>query len=56
MREVMPSGVKHTDRALICLHGGGFNADSGSYSESIPVVGLTGVRVVSVLYRMAPEL
>ncbi len=43
------------DKVLICLHGGGFNADSGSYSESIPVAGLTGVRVVSVLYRLAPE-
>jgi acetyl esterase/lipase len=55
VREVLPSTIKHKDRVLICLHGGGFNADSGSYSESIPVAGLTGVRVVSVLYRLAPE-
>jgi len=55
VREVVPVTIKHQDRVLICLHGGGFNADSGSYSESIPVAGLTGVRVVSVLYRMAPE-
>ena len=55
VREVVPTTVKHKDRVLICLHGGGFNADSGSYSESIPVAGLTGVRVVSVLYRLAPE-
>jgi len=55
VREVVPATMKHKDRVLICLHGGGFNADSGSYSESIPVAGLTGVRVVSVLYRMAPE-
>ena len=55
VREVMPATIRHTDRVLICLHGGGFNADSGSYSESIPVAGLTGVRVVSVLYRLAPE-
>jgi monoterpene epsilon-lactone hydrolase len=55
VREVMPTTLKHSDRVLICLHGGGFNADSGSYSESIPVAGLTGVRVVSVLYRLAPE-
>ena len=54
VREVMPATIRHTDRVLICLHGGGFNADSGSYSESIPVAGLTGVRVVSVLYRLAP--
>ena len=55
VREVVPTTLKHKDRVLICLHGGGFNADSGSYSESIPVAGLAGVRVVSVLYRMAPE-
>lgn len=55
VRDVIPSKLQHTDRVLICLHGGGFNADSGSYSESIPVAGLTGTRVVSVLYRMAPE-
>jgi acetyl esterase/lipase len=55
VREVTPATLKHKDRVLICLHGGGFNADSGSYSESIPVAGLTGVRVVSVLYRLAPE-
>ena len=55
VHDVMPKNAKHTDRVLICLHGGGFNADSGSYSESIPVAGLTGTRVVSVLYRLAPE-
>ncbi len=45
----------HTDRVLICLHGGGFNSDSGSYTESIPIANLTRTRVVSVLYRLAPE-
>ncbi len=49
------NGQAHPDRVLICLHGGGFNADSGSYSESMPVAGLGRVRVVSVLYRLAPE-
>jgi monoterpene epsilon-lactone hydrolase len=48
-------GPVHTDRVLICLHGGGFNSDSGSYTESIPVANLTRTRVVSVLYRLAPE-
>jgi monoterpene epsilon-lactone hydrolase len=45
----------HTDRVLICLHGGGFNSDSGSYTESIPIANLTRTRVISVLYRLAPE-
>ena len=56
MHDVLPKdGQAHADRVLICLHGGGFNADSGSYSESLPVAGLGRVRVVSVLYRLAPE-
>jgi epsilon-lactone hydrolase len=42
-------------RLLINFHGGGFIVDSGSLSESIPIAGLTGIPVVSVLYRMAPE-
>ncbi|MDX6461561.1 MAG: epsilon-lactone hydrolase [Acidobacteriaceae bacterium] len=29
VREVVPTTIKHKDRVLICLHGGGFNADSG---------------------------
>lgn len=55
VREVTPAAMQHKDRVLLCLHGGGFNADAGSYSESIPVAGTAGVRVISVLYRLAPE-
>ena len=40
---------------LICVHGGGFNSDSGSLTESIPIANLTQTKVVSVLYRLAPE-
>lgn len=43
------------DRVLINLHGGGFNSDSGSLSETIPIANLTGIKVVAVLYRLAPE-
>ena len=49
----MPAGNR--DRVLMNLHGGGFNADSGSYAESIPIAGYTGIKVVAVLYRLAPE-
>ena len=45
----------NSNRVLICLHGGGFNSDSGSYTESIPIANLSRTRVVSVLYRLAPE-
>ena len=57
VHDVTPKEAKpaHPDRVLICLHGGGFDADSGSYSESIPVAALAGTRVVSLLYRLAPE-
>jgi monoterpene epsilon-lactone hydrolase len=48
------SAANH-DKILINLHGGGFNADSGSYSETIPIAGYTGIKVIAVLYRLAPE-
>jgi monoterpene epsilon-lactone hydrolase len=43
------------DRVLINVHGGGFNTDSGSLNESIPIANLTCTKVISVLYRLAPE-
>ncbi len=43
------------DRVLINLHGGGFNSDSGSLTETIPIANLTLIRVIAVLYRLAPE-
>src|ERR1700733_1177596 len=43
------------DHVLINLHGGGFTTDSGSLTESIPIANLTQTKVVSVLYRLAPE-
>jgi monoterpene epsilon-lactone hydrolase len=45
----------YKDRVLICLHGGGFDSDTGSYTEAIPIANLTRTRVVSVLYRLSPE-
>ena len=57
VRVVTPDnvGASNRDKVLINLHGGGFNADSGSYAESIPIAGYTGIKVVAVLYRLAPE-
>jgi acetyl esterase/lipase len=43
------------DRVMLNVHGGGFNSDSGSLVESIPMANLTKTKVVSVLYRLAPE-
>ena len=42
-------------KVLLNLHGGGFNSDSGSFTESIPIASYTGIKVVAVLYRLAPE-
>ena len=57
VRVVTPLSVAPAkrDRVLINLHGGGFNSDSGSLTESIPMANLTGAKVVAVLYRLAPE-
>jgi epsilon-lactone hydrolase len=54
---VTPEGMPaaNNDKVLINLHGGSFNADSGSYAESIPVAGYSKMKVVAVLYRLAPE-
>lgn len=54
---VTPDGMPEANRnkVLLNLHGGGFNADSGSYAESIPIASYTGIKVVAVLYRLAPE-
>lgn len=49
----MPDANK--DKVLLNLHGGGFNSDSGSYTESIPIASYTRIKVVAVLYRLAPE-
>ncbi|MBB5338484.1 alpha/beta hydrolase [Tunturiibacter gelidoferens] len=55
VRNILPLEDKHPDHVLINVHGGGFNSDSGSFTESIPIANLTHTRVVSVLYRLAPE-
>jgi acetyl esterase/lipase len=57
VRIVTPEGLPEAnkDKVLLNLHGGGFNSDSGSYTESIPIAFYTKIKVVAVLYRLAPE-
>jgi epsilon-lactone hydrolase len=57
VRNILPLDAApiHPDHVLINVHGGGFNSDSGSFTESIPIANLTHTRVVAVLYRLAPE-
>jgi monoterpene epsilon-lactone hydrolase len=57
VRIVTPEGMpeENKDKVLMNLHGGGFNSDSGSYTESIPIASYSKLKVVAVLYRLAPE-
>jgi acetyl esterase/lipase len=57
VREVTPDGLPdaNRDKVLLNLHGGGFDSDSGSYTESIPIAYYTKIKVVAALYRLAPE-
>jgi acetyl esterase/lipase len=49
------SGDVDRSRVLMNLHGGGFATDSGSLTENIPIAALSGLPVIAVLYRLAPE-
>jgi acetyl esterase/lipase len=55
VRIVTPVSEMLPDRVLLNLHGGGFNSDSGSWTETIPIANLAEIKVVAVLYRLAPE-
>ena len=50
-----PAAGVRSHAVLLDLHGGGFMVDSGSQTENIPIAALTGMKVVAVLYRLAPE-
>ncbi len=49
------AGSSDKKRVLLNLHGGGFQVDSGSLTETVPIAALTGIPVVAVRYRLAPE-
>jgi epsilon-lactone hydrolase len=52
---ITPLSTPENNRVLINLHGGGFNSDSGSLIEGVPIANLARIKVVSVYYRLAPE-
>ena len=52
---ITPLSAPENNRVLINLHGGGFNSDSGSLIEGVPIANLARIKVVSVYYRLAPE-
>jgi monoterpene epsilon-lactone hydrolase len=49
----IPAGK--SDRVLLNVHGGGFQADWGSIAETIPIASLTQTTVIAVLYRLSPD-
>ena len=56
VRRITPPDVTaNGGKVLLDLHGGGFDSDSGSYTESIPIAYYARVPVVAALYRLAPE-
>jgi dienelactone hydrolase len=62
-RWVPQAGTKERDSFMekmkatypVDVEDGGFTSDSGSLIESIPMAALTGTKVISVQYRLAPQ-
>lgn len=54
---VEPMGGVRDPRKLICLHGGAFmwGSGPGALLEAVPVAAVTGMQVLAVDYRLAPE-
>jgi acetyl esterase/lipase len=54
---VEPANGVRDSRRLICLHGGAFmwGSGPGALLEAVPVAAVTGMQVLSVDYRLAPE-
>lgn len=48
-----PEALK--SKVMINLHGGGFVIGSGALGEAIPIASETGIEVIAVDYRLAPE-
>jgi acetyl esterase/lipase len=48
-------GAVDKTRVLINVHGGGFAIDAGSLTENVPIAALSGIEVLAVRYRLAPE-
>jgi epsilon-lactone hydrolase len=57
VRRITPMTVPaaNAGKVLLDLHGGGFDSDSGSSTETIPIAYYAQVPVVAALYRLAPE-
>ena len=54
---ITPAAIPPENQALVLinLHGGGGTQDTGSLTESLPLANRAKIRVIAVLYRLAPE-
>jgi len=57
VHRVVPTAGGDETAVLICLHGGGFmwGAGAGTVLEAVPVAAASGMTVLAVEYRLAPE-
>jgi epsilon-lactone hydrolase len=57
VRVIMPPKIPadKSNHVLLNVHGGGFQLDTGSVAETIPIASLTQTKVIAVLYRLSPE-
>lgn len=55
--EVAPAGGASDAPVLLCLHGGAFmwGEGPGALLEAVPIAAVSGMRVLAVDYRLAPE-
>lgn len=55
--DVVPVGGATRSPVLVCLHGGAFmwGEGPGALLESVPIAAVSGMRVIAVDYRLAPE-
>jgi acetyl esterase/lipase len=55
--DVVPAGGANGSSVLLCLHGGAFmwGEGPGALLEAVPVAAVSGMRVIAVDYRLAPE-
>lgn len=55
VRRFTPAESASDAPILLNFHGGGFTKDAGSVTENVPIAALTGMTVIAVRYRLAPE-
>jgi epsilon-lactone hydrolase len=57
VRVITPPAIpaEKNNHVLLNVHGGGFQLDTGSVAETVPIASLTQTKVIAVLYRLSPD-